>query len=188
MRKPRPLAFPPFPLFSCSILLRELASIISLQGYFQLLLKGHGDWEDCKKADVTPFFKKGKDEDPGNYGLFILTSLAEKVIEQTHLEAISKHRKDKNTTVSTQHGFPKMKSCWKNMVTFYDEEQWLSRWGKANVADFYVSKVFNTVSCNILIDKLLKYRLQKWRVRWTEAWLNSQAQRVVISSRKSRWS
>ncbi|GAB0186468.1 cyclin-dependent kinase 19 [Grus japonensis] len=49
------------------------------------------------------------------------------------------------------------------------------------------SKVFDTVSHNILIDKLTKYRLDKWKVRWIENWLNSWAQRIVISRAKSSW-
>ena len=49
------------------------------------------------------------------------------------------------------------------------------------------SKAFGAVSHNILIDKLTKYGLEKSTVRWTENWLNSQAQRVVISGTKSSW-
>jgi len=48
-------------------------------------------------------------------------------------------------------------------------------------------KAFDTVCHNILTDKLIKYKLDKWAVRWTENWLNCQAQRVVISSTKSSW-
>ena len=49
------------------------------------------------------------------------------------------------------------------------------------------STAFDVVSHNILIDKLTKYGLEKSTVRWTENWLNSQAQRVVISGTKSSW-
>ncbi|KAK4831183.1 hypothetical protein QYF61_015915 [Mycteria americana] len=44
-----------------------------------------------------------------------------------------------------------------------------------------------TVSHNILIDKLTKYRLDKWTARWIENGLNSQVQRVVINCKKSSW-
>lgn len=33
----------------------------------------------------------------------------------------------------------------------------------------------------------MKYRLDKWTVRWIKNWLNCQAQRILISSTKSRW-
>ena len=47
--------------------------------------------------------------------------------------------------------------------------------GKAgDVVYLSFSKAFDAVSHNILIDKLTKYRLGKWTVRWIENWLNSQ--------------
>jgi len=33
----------------------------------------------------------------------------------------------------------------------------------------------------------MKYRLDKWPVRWTESWLNCQAEEIVISCRMSSW-
>ncbi|GAB0206508.1 mitochondrial enolase superfamily member 1 [Grus japonensis] len=50
-----------------------------------------------------------------------------------------------------------------------------------------LSTAFDTVSHNILIDKLTKYGLEKSTVRWTENRLNSQAQSVVISGTKPSW-
>jgi len=34
------------------------------------------------------------------------------------------------------------------------------------------SKAFDNISQNTLIDKLTKYALAKWTVRWIEKWLN----------------
>lgn len=36
--------------------------------------------------------------------------------------------------------------------------------------DLSFSKAFGTVDHSILIDKLMKYRLDKWTLRWTESW------------------
>ena len=59
--------------------------------------------------------------------------------------------------------------------------------GKAvDVVYLDFSKAFDAVSYNT-IDKLTKYGLDKWTVRWTENWLNGQAQRVVISGTNSSW-
>jgi len=46
--------------------------------------------EDWRKASVTPIFKKGKKEDPGNYRPVSLTSVPGKVMEQLILEVIIK--------------------------------------------------------------------------------------------------
>lgn len=46
------------------------------------------------------------------------------------------------------------------------------------------SKVFDTVSHNIFIYKLMKFILHKWTVRWTENCLNYLAQKIIISCKK----
>ena len=46
-----------------------------------------------------------------------------------------------------------------------------------SVVYFGFTKAFNTVSHSILTDKLMKYNLNKWAVRWTEDWQNRWAER-----------
>ncbi|KGL76667.1 RNA-directed DNA polymerase from mobile element jockey, partial [Tinamus guttatus] len=47
--------------------------------------------EDWKKANVTPVFKKGRKEDPGNYRPVSLTSVPGKVMERLVLAVVSRH-------------------------------------------------------------------------------------------------
>lgn len=47
------------------------------------------------------------------------------------------------------------------------------------------SRAFDTVSYNILTEKLMRYGLDEQMVGWAESCLNSQAQRVVVSDAKS---
>lgn len=49
------------------------------------------------------------------------------------------------------------------------------------------SKAFDIVSCYILIDRQMKYRLDKRTLRQIENLLNWWAERVVISVTKSSW-
>jgi len=64
--------------------LRKLADVIAepLSIIFERFWRTGEVPEDWRKANVTPIFKKGKKEDPGNYRPVSLTSILEKVMEQ----------------------------------------------------------------------------------------------------------
>ncbi|PKU33355.1 rna-directed dna polymerase from mobile element jockey- hypothetical protein [Limosa lapponica baueri] len=102
-------------------------------------------------------------------------------MEQILLETILK------VIGSSRHGFVKGKSYLANLVAaFYNEMISLVDNEKTEYVVYLdFSKAFNTVFCKIFIDKLMKHRLDKWTVKWTENWMKCQAQRVVISGTKS---
>ena len=138
--------------------------------------------EDWRKAIVTPIFKKGKKEDPGDYRPLSLTSIPGKVMEQLILEVIIRQVEEKVIS-SSQHGFTKGKSCLTNLIAFYDGMSgWVDGGRAADVVYLDFSKAFDTVSHNILLGKLRTCGLDDWSVRWIEKWLSGRAQRVVISS------
>lgn len=62
-----------------------------------------------------------------------------------------------------------VKSCFANLISFYDEMTSLIDEGRA-VDIFYLdfSKAFDDVPCKIHIKKLLKYGLDEQTVRLTE--------------------
>jgi len=81
-----------------SRVLRELADVIAepLSIIFERSWRTGEAPKDWRKANVTPIFKKGKKEDPGNSRPVSLTSIPGKVMEQLMLEAIIKQVEDKN--------------------------------------------------------------------------------------------
>ena len=85
-----------------------------------------------------------------------------KVIEPLILETISRHLKSKKVSSSSQHGFTKWKSCLTDLITFHDELTGLvDKMRAVDVVCLNFSEVFNTISHNIQIDKLMKHGLDK---------------------------
>ncbi|KAK4816622.1 hypothetical protein QYF61_019321 [Mycteria americana] len=77
-----------------------------IQGEMQSWLTGEvpADW---RLANVTPIFKKGRKEDPGNYRPVSLTSVPGKLMEQIILSAITWHVENNQGIKPSWHGFRK---------------------------------------------------------------------------------
>jgi len=109
---------------------------------------------DWKMANVVPVFKKGKKEDPCNYMPNSLTPVPDKTMEKLILEVTEKHLRDNAVIGHSQHGFMRGKSCFTNLISFYDKVTHLADQGKAAdvvVLDF--SKASDTVFPSTLLDK-----------------------------------
>jgi len=142
--------------------LRELADVIAepLSIMFERSWSTGEVPEDWRKASVTPFFKKGKKEHPGNYRPVSLTSIPGKMMEQLILEVIIKQVEEKKVIRSSQHGFTKRKSCLTNLILFYDGVTgWVAEGRAVDVVYLHSSKALDMVSHNILLGKLRKCEL-----------------------------
>ncbi|KAK4824792.1 hypothetical protein QYF61_019218 [Mycteria americana] len=77
---------------------------------------------DCKKANITPVFQKGKKENPGNYKPVSLTSIPGRVIEQFLMEAIFKYITDK--TIRSVRWTENWLNCWAQRVGLGSKSSW----------------------------------------------------------------
>ena len=143
---------------------------------------------DWKLQNITPLFKKGSKDNPGNYRPVSLTSVPGKMLESIIAEDITQHLESNNLILDSQHGFRKGRSCLTNLLEFFHEM--FSLYDKSRAIDILYldfKKAFDKVPHKRLMAKVRGYGIIDDVGDWIEDWLTGRKQRVVINGSSSTW-
>ena len=124
---------------------------------------------------MTPIYKKGQKDDPGNYRPVSLTSVPGKLMEQLILSTITQHMWDNQMIRPSQHGFMKGRSCLTNLISYNTVTCLLDEGKAVDVVYLDFSKAFDTVSHSILLAKLATRGLEGHTLCWIKNWLDGRA-------------
>ena len=141
---------------------------------------------DWKTANVTPIFKKGGRDDPGNYRPVSLTSVPCKMMESLIKEKIVAHLEKNGLISRTQHGFMRGRSCTTNLVDFMNKlTAAMDASTPVDVVYLDFAKAFDKVPTRRLLRKLHAHGLRGELLRWITHWLVGRQQRVVLNGEMS---
>lgn len=143
---------------------------------------------DWKLQNITPLFKKGSKDKPGNHRPVSLTSVPGKMLESIIAEDITKHLEANNLLSNSQHGFRRGRSCLTNLLEFF--HSMFSLYDKSRAIDILYldfKKAFDKVPHKRLMEKVRGYGIIDEVGDWIEDWLTGRKQRVVINGSSSSW-
>ena len=143
---------------------------------------------DWKLQNISPLFKKGSKDGPGNYRPISLTSVPGKMLESIIADDMMSHLEHNKLILDSQHGFRSGRSCLTNLVDFFHDM--FSIYDKSRAVDIlYLDfrKAFDKVPHKRLMAKVRSLGVIDKVGDWIEDWLSDRKQRVVINGTSSGW-
>ena len=143
---------------------------------------------DWKLQNISPLFKKGSKDDPGNYKPISLTSVPGKMLESIIADDMMSHLEHNKLILDSQQGFRSGRSCLTNLVDFFHDM--FSIYDKSRAIDIlYLDfrKAFDKVPHKRLMAKVRSLGIIDEVGDWIEDWLSDRKQRVVINGTSSGW-
>ena len=171
-----------------AILLKNIHPSINefLTLLFNLSLQtGKLPWQ-WKCSNITPIFKKGSKNSPQNYRPIALTSVICRVFEKIIHTNILNHLLSNNLLSINQHGFlPRRSTITQLLSAFNDWTQHFSNNKPVHVVYTDLSKAFDKVSHQKLLEIVKSYGIRGEVYLWIENFLCGRVQHVVIQQSRS---
>ena len=157
---------------------------------FNLSLECGRVQDEIKIAKVTPIYKKGPKDEPGNYRPISVLPVLSKVFEKITNVRLIQFLESNNTFYQHQYGFRQKYSTKLSLINLSNTILKSMDEGQATLGIFIdFKKAFDTINHKILIQKLSHYGIRGAPLKWFEDYLESRYQYVQcgeITSRKMK--
>ena len=128
--------------------------------------------DDWKVADVTPVYKTGSKQDPGNYRPVSLTSHVGKLMERILKEKIVEFLEENKLLGESQHGFRKDKSCLTNLLEYSQiVADYIDNGEPVDIIFLDFQKAFDKVPHERLLEKMKAHGIRGRVLEWIREWL-----------------
>lgn len=143
--------------------------------------------QSMKIAKVTPIFKAGDKTLPNNYRPISVLPIFSKILEKIVHERVMAFLNQNKLLNSNQYGFRNNHSTYMAIINLVDKISNEIDKGNSTIGIFLdLSKAFDTIDHNILIDKLNYFGIAGVANTWFKSYLENRSQFVQINHTKSK--
>ena len=159
------------------VILKHIFNISLAKGVFP---------DELKIARVTPIFKKGNNTLVTNYRPISVLPCFSKLLERIMYNRLYKFLLENNILYQKQLGFQNAHSPEHAILQLVNQMTEAFSQGKYTLGIFLdLSKAFDTVNHNILLEKLKAYGIQSENLKWFRSYLSNRKQFILYDDFKT---